>query len=69
MLTNNHVVAEAANSGQIQVVLFDGRIYGATVVGTDPQTDLAVIQMQQPPKGLQPDVLGNSSLRSRSATR
>ncbi len=62
IVTNNHVVADAGSKGTMKVVLFDGRIYGATVVGTDPSTDLAVIQMQQPPKDLHAATFGNSSL-------
>nr|WP_315400360.1 Do family serine endopeptidase [uncultured Duganella sp.] len=42
ILTNNHVV-EAAD--QIEVVLADGRKAAAKVVGTDPETDLAVIKI------------------------
>jgi serine protease DegQ len=42
ILTNNHVI-EAAD--EIEVVLADGRKGPATVVGTDPETDLAVIRV------------------------
>jgi serine protease DegQ len=42
ILTNNHVV-EAAD--EIEVVLADGRKAAAKVVGTDPETDLAVIKI------------------------
>ncbi len=42
ILTNNHVV-EAAD--EIEVVLADGRKAAAKVVGTDPETDLAVIRV------------------------
>jgi serine protease DegQ len=42
ILTNNHVV-EAAD--EIEVVLADGRKGPAKVVGTDPETDLAVIKI------------------------
>ena len=42
ILTNNHVVAGAQ---KLLVSLPDGRSFPATVVGTDPQTDLAVIQI------------------------
>lgn len=42
ILTNNHVVAGAT---QIQVLLASGEQYSAKVVGTDPKTDLAVIQI------------------------
>jgi serine protease DegQ len=42
ILTNNHVV-EAAD--EIEVVLADGRKAAAKLVGTDPETDLAVIKI------------------------
>jgi putative serine protease PepD len=60
VLTNNHVVAEAAQGGNITIVLADGRGYPAKIVGTDPQSDLAVIQMENAPSGLNPATLGNS---------
>jgi Do/DeqQ family serine protease len=43
ILTNNHVVDGA---GRIRVELNDGRSFVATVVGTDPASDLAVIKVQ-----------------------
>ncbi len=42
ILTNNHVVDDA---DEIEVRLHDGRRFDATVIGTDPLTDLAVIQI------------------------
>ncbi len=60
ILTNNHVAADAGNGG-IQVVLDDGRIYGASIVGLDPSTDLAVIKIDKPPSDLTPAVLGDSA--------
>jgi len=42
VLTNNHVIARA---DEIQVGLSDGRSLTAKVIGTDPDTDLAVIQI------------------------
>jgi S1-C subfamily serine protease len=42
VLTNNHVVAEG---GTVQVRTADGTLYEATVVGTDPTSDLAVLQL------------------------
>lgn len=59
VLTNNHVVAGAAN-GTVQVTLSDGRLFEATIVGTDPSTDLAVVQIQDAPDDLQPVALGDS---------
>jgi len=42
ILTNNHVVGGAT---EIEVLLSDGDRYSARVIGTDPKTDLAVIQI------------------------
>ena len=42
ILTNNHVIA---NADQITVTLRDGRHLQAEVVGTDPETDVAVIKV------------------------
>ncbi|ENU24428.1 periplasmic serine peptidase DegS [Acinetobacter proteolyticus] len=43
ILTNNHVIAQAEH---IVVALQDGRRAEATVIGTDPDTDLAVIKIE-----------------------
>ena len=42
ILTNNHVIASA---DEIEIALSDGRKMSAKVVGTDPDTDLAVIKV------------------------
>ncbi|MDO8329976.1 MAG: trypsin-like peptidase domain-containing protein [Fluviicoccus sp.] len=42
ILTNNHVVSQA---GEIIVALHDGRKAKAKVIGTDPESDLAVIRI------------------------
>ena len=60
VLTNNHVVSGGGNGAKITVALSDGRVFDATVVGTDPETDLAVIQVQNPPQDLKPVTFGNS---------
>ncbi len=43
ILTNNHVIKEADT---VVITLADGRTANATVVGTDPDTDLAVLQIK-----------------------
>jgi len=45
LLTNNHLIQNAV---QIQVLLQDGRVSLADVVGTDPETDLAVLRVKMP---------------------
>jgi len=55
ILTNYHVIADAR---QVEVTLHNRKKYRATVVGTDPAHDLAVIQIKAP--GLVPSVLGDS---------
>lgn len=42
VVTNNHVIAGAAD---IQVLLYDGRVAEAKVVGSDADTDLAVLKI------------------------
>ena len=45
IVTNNHVIAQA---DAIQVLLADGRSANASVVGNDPETDLAILQIDLP---------------------
>jgi len=42
VLTNNHVIEDA---GTVDVYLNDGKKYEGTVVGTDPDTDIAIIKI------------------------
>jgi putative serine protease PepD len=60
VLTNHHVIAAASGGGQVQVVLSDGRAYSATIVGSDPSTDLAVLQVKNPPAELKPASFADS---------
>jgi S1-C subfamily serine protease len=55
ILTNYHVIADAR---QVEVTLHNRKKYKATVVGTDPSHDLAVILIKAP--DLVPAVLGDS---------
>ncbi|MFB6393188.1 S1C family serine protease [Polymorphospora lycopeni] len=57
ILTNDHVVADA--TGPVTVRLADGRTARATVVGGDPETDLAVLRAEGV-DGLTPAVFGDS---------
>jgi S1-C subfamily serine protease len=55
ILTNYHVIEDAQ---QVEVTMHNRKKYKATVVGTDPAHDLAVIQIKAP--DLVPAVLGDS---------
>jgi putative serine protease PepD len=46
IITNNHVVADAATSGTIEVELLNGEVYPATIVGRDIAYDIAVIKLK-----------------------
>jgi putative serine protease PepD len=59
ILTNNHVVEGAAEGGRITVSFSDGSHADATVLGTDPLTDTAVIQAEDV-SGLTPATMGRS---------
>lgn len=57
ILTNYHVIEGA---GRLDVTLADNTSYPATVVGADPDNDLAVIRIQAPPERLRVVPLGTS---------
>jgi 2-alkenal reductase len=58
IVTNHHVVAEA---DLVTVVFFDGSEVRADIVGTDADSDLAVVKVDQLPEGVHPLPLGASS--------
>ncbi len=43
IVTNNHVIE---NADEVEVTLYNNESYKATVIGTDPTTDLALLQIQ-----------------------
>ncbi|MGC8720262.1 MAG: DegQ family serine endoprotease [Thermodesulforhabdaceae bacterium] len=57
ILTNNHVVEKAQ---EIRIKLESGKEYEAKVVGKDPKTDLALIQVKPDKDFPEPAVLGDS---------
>nr|WP_243850313.1 trypsin-like peptidase domain-containing protein [Modestobacter marinus] len=61
VLTNNHVVSldSSTNDVTVQVRTSDGTVYDATVVGTDPSNDLAVVKLSDA-GGLTPAVFADS---------
>ncbi|MFF5898288.1 S1C family serine protease [Streptomyces argenteolus] len=60
ILTNNHVVASAADSGQLTATFSNGKKYDAEVVGRAQGYDVAVLKLKSAPDGLTPLALGNS---------
>jgi len=57
IVTNNHVVQGAT---QVTVIFYNGQEAEATIVGTDPNSDLAVIKVDQLAQGAHPLPLGDS---------
>ena len=55
IVTNNHVVE---NAEKVEVTLNNNKTYEATVIGTDPATDVALIKIEE--KGLPTVPFGNS---------
>jgi len=50
ILTNNHVISQAADGGHVSVTFSDGSTEDATITGRDPQTDLAVLHVAPSPQ-------------------
>ncbi len=61
VVTNAHVATAGGPGAQITVTLADGRLYEATVTGTDPSTDLAVLELVDAPDDLEAASFGDSS--------
>jgi serine protease Do len=58
IVTNNHVVADA---DKISVTFYDGTTVSGTVVGTDPDSDLAVVKVDVSSSRLQPVQVADST--------
>lgn len=58
IVTNNHVVAGADT---VEVTFLDGTILEGRVIGTDPDSDLAVVKVDRLPPGVRPLTLGDST--------
>jgi len=59
IVTNFHVIQ---NASRVTVTLQDGSAWDATLVGVEPDKDLAVLQIEAPETQLSPLELGDSSL-------
>ena len=60
VLTNNHVVS---NAQKISVVLNDGREFAAKLVGSDEQSDIALLQLQKADRLTQIAIADSDALR------
>jgi 2-alkenal reductase len=58
IVTNHHVVADA---NPVTVIFYDGTEVQAEIVGTDGDSDLAVVRVDELPEGVHPLPLGASS--------
>jgi S1-C subfamily serine protease len=59
IITNNHVVS---GGGRLDITFLDGTVYRASLIGSDPFTDLAVLYLNEvPPEKLVPLPLADSS--------
>jgi S1-C subfamily serine protease len=57
VVTNNHVVE---NATRVEVTFSDGTTQEARILGVDPDSDLAVLEVDIAPSGIQPLSLGDS---------
>jgi 2-alkenal reductase len=57
IVTNNHVIAEA---DRVDVTFYNGTTVEAEVIGTDPDSDLAVLAVDVPDSSLRPITWGDS---------
>ncbi len=58
IVTNNHVVEDAA---EITITYYDGIVRDASIVGTDPDSDLAVLKIEDFRPEIQPVTMGDST--------
>lgn len=58
IVSNNHVIAGAR---EVFVTFSDGTTTTAGIVGTDPDSDLAVLRVNMPPEQLRPVTMGDST--------
>jgi putative serine protease PepD len=59
VITNNHVVADATGSGELEVVDYSGKSHAARIIGRSPVYDIAVLQVENS-GSLKPVAIGSS---------
>jgi S1-C subfamily serine protease len=57
IITNYHVVE---NASELVTTLYNGQQYSTKLIGTDPNNDIAVLQIKIPPEKLSPCMFGSS---------
>lgn len=62
IISNYHVIESADGVGQVVVTLADGESYRAKIVGRDPDNDIALLKIIDPPAKLIPIEFGDSSV-------
>lgn len=61
IITNNHVVASGDSAGgEVKAVFRSGATVATSIVGRDPETDVAVLKMKDVPRGVDALPVGNS---------
>ena len=58
VVTNSHVIS---NASKIAVTLASGTVHEVKIIGQDPDTEIALLQILNPPEGLVAAELGTSS--------
>lgn len=62
IITNNHVVANGDTAGgQVQAIFRNGATVDTQIVGRDPETDVAVLQMRDQPRDIKALAVGDSN--------
>ena len=62
VVTNFHVIKDAINRGRAKVTLnHSTELFDATLVGAEPDKDVAVLKVEAPPEELVPIAVGSSS--------
>jgi len=61
IVTNAHVLGNVEQGALVIITFADGRMFEASVVGSDPTTDIAVVRLDEPPEDIRPATLGSAA--------